>query len=291
MAAHAKALEHAHQRNVVHHDVKPGNVLIANGSQDDEHVLLGDFGVARAVGNADDPGRPDDDDSTLAATLAYAAPEVITGDSIDGRADIYSLGCTLFRMLTGKRPFGAPLALAHLHHTPPRISDHLPGANRQLDVVMARALAKSPEDRFRSAREFAAAAAAASTSLTERSMPSTPRGAAVPIATRLPLDRLRSNASERTCFQPIPSPRAAPSVLRRPLVILWSIFAAVALIAAVVWARLLWPSSSAPEASVPATSTTATTSAAPAPAALGRARTDLGHVTKAGTQPNATEGP
>jgi serine/threonine-protein kinase len=160
---------------------------------------------------------------------------------------------------------------------------------------MARALAKSPEDRFRSAREFAAAAAAVSTSLTERSMPSTPRGAAVPIATRLPVDRLRSNASERSAGfrEPIRIIPALPprSVLRRPLVILWSIFAAVALIAAVVWARLLWPSSSAPEASVPATSTTATTSAAPAPAALGRARTDLSHVTKAGTQPNATEGP
>jgi serine/threonine protein kinase len=88
----------------VHHDVKPGNVLIANGSQDDEHVLLSDFGVARAVGNADDPGRPDDDDSTL----AYAAPEVITGDSIDGRADTYSLGCTLFRMLTGSGRSLAP---------------------------------------------------------------------------------------------------------------------------------------------------------------------------------------
>ena len=116
-------------------------------------------------------------------------------------------------------------------------------------------------------------------------MPSTPRGAAVPLATRLPLDRLRSNASERSAgfrepirITPAPPPR---SVLRRPLVILWSIFAAVALIAAVVWARLLWPSSSAPEASVPATSTTATTSSAPAPAALGRARSDHSHVTKA----------
>lgn len=97
----------------MHHDVKPGNVLIANGSQDDEHVLVSDFGVARAVGNADDPGRPDDDDSTLAATLAYAAPEVITGDSIDGRADIYSLGCTLFRMLTGKRPWRSRTCTTH----------------------------------------------------------------------------------------------------------------------------------------------------------------------------------
>ncbi|MGB3482161.1 MAG: serine/threonine-protein kinase, partial [Mycobacterium sp.] len=149
----AKALDYAHQRNVVHHDVKPGNVLLAHGSPDDEQVLLSDFGVARAAGGPDDGS----DDSTLAVTLAYAAPEVITGDAIDGRADIYSLACTLFRLLTGKQPFynaegTTALALAHLHQPPPRISDHLPEATRQMDVVMARALAKNPADRFNSAR-------------------------------------------------------------------------------------------------------------------------------------------
>lgn len=109
--------------------------------------------MARAAGGPDDPG----DDSTLAVTLAYAAPEMITGDTVDGRADIYSLACTLFRLLTGKQPFHSAegttaLALAHLHQTPPQISDHLPEATRQLDVVMARALAKNPAERFDSAR-------------------------------------------------------------------------------------------------------------------------------------------
>lgn len=264
----AKALDYAHQRNVVHHDVKPGNMLLSNGSHDDEHVLLSDFGVARAVGNPDHPGWPGEDASTLAATLAYAAPEVITGGLIDGRADIYSLGCTLFRMLTGKQPFYAAegptaVALAHLHQRPPRISDHLPGATRQLDVVMARALAKNPKDRFHSAREFAAAAAAATTSLAERSMSSTPRGAAPPPVTRVLFDRLRPNASEcsggfREAIRITPEPPPRP-VLRRPIVILWAVFAVVALIAAVLWAKLLWPSQSTQEAISPATSTTAST--------------------------------
>ena len=94
----AKALDYAHQRNVVHHDVKPANFLLSDEVGDDEKVLLGDFGVARAL---DDVGISMD--GSLTATLAYAAPEVITGGAIDGRADLYSLGCTLFRMLTGKR--------------------------------------------------------------------------------------------------------------------------------------------------------------------------------------------
>lgn len=277
----AKALDYAHQRNVVHHDVKPGNVLLANGAHDDEHVLLSDFGVARAAGSSEEPGGPDDD-STLAVTLAYAAPEVIAGDQIDGRADIYSLGCTLFRMLTGNQPFydakgTTEVAFAHLHQPPPRISDHLPAATRQLDVVIARALAKRPEERFGSAPEFAAAAAAAATSLTERSTsPAPPRRGARSHHADLPhLDTLRPNASDRhrdygepIRITPIPPRR---SVVRRPIVILWAAFAVLAMIAAVLWAKLLWPSSNAPEVTPPATATSTTASAAsPARAALAR---------------------
>ena len=157
----AKALDYAHQRNVVHHDVKPANFLLSDEVGDDEKVLLGDFGVARAL---DDVGISMD--GSLTATLAYAAPEVIAGGAIDGRADLYSLGCTLFRMLTGKRPFfkaegTAAMLSAHLHENPPLISQHLPWAPPQLDWVMAKALAKDPAQRFQSAREFAHAAAAA----------------------------------------------------------------------------------------------------------------------------------
>ena len=115
----AKALDFAHQRNVVHHDVKPANFLLSNEAGEDEKVLLGDFGTARAL---DDVGMSMT--GSLTATLAYAAPEVIAGGPIDGRADLYSLGCTLFRMLTGKKPFFqadgmAAEMMAHLHDDPP----------------------------------------------------------------------------------------------------------------------------------------------------------------------------
>jgi serine/threonine-protein kinase len=275
----AKALDYAHQRNVVHHDVKPGNVLLASGSHADEHVLLTDFGVARAAGSSHEPGRPDSD-STVAVTLAYAAPEVIAGDAIDGRADIYSLGCTLFRMLTGKQPFytaegTTAVARAHLYRTPPRVSDHLPGATRQLDVVVARALAKNPEDRFGSAGEFAAAAAASAASLTgERSDPSSSRGGQARHGTTLSLDPLHRNVAE--CVRSVSEQiRSAQGQLRhvreRPVVVIWAVFAVVATISVILWAKLLWPPSSEPEGTSAATSpATATSSATAGPAALVR---------------------
>jgi len=245
----ANALDYAHRLNVVHHDVKPGNVLLADASPDGEQVLLSDFGVARAAGGPDNAS----DDSTLAVTLAYAAPEVITGGAVDGRADIYSLACTLFRLLTGKPPYYTAhgvteLALAHVRQAPPRITDHLPEATHQTDAVFAKALSKNPADRYASARAFAAAAAA---SLNQQ------HG-------RAPAeDILRHNRAERRhppryqyapAIQPQPNgselgrsfqkpkgvtpPPRNPRV-QRPLVILWSIFAIVFVAAAVLWMMVI----------------------------------------------------
>lgn len=96
-----KALDYAHSRRVLHRDVKPGNFLVSRpGAGDQERVLLADFGIARAL----------DDATTLTATgslvftAAYASPEAIEGRAVDHRADIYSLGCSLFRLLTGRTP-------------------------------------------------------------------------------------------------------------------------------------------------------------------------------------------
>lgn len=242
----AHALDYAHQHHVVHHDVKPGNVLLANDSHGDEHVFLSDFGVARALRNSDRDGLPEDD-STLAATLAYAAPEVITGAPLDGRADIYSLGCTLFRMLTGRAPFfraegTVAVAQAHLHQRPPRISDYLPGATRQLDVVMARALAKNPSDRFGSAREFTRAAAEAWPAVENHPARSMRRGPAPRPTIAPPADHVPRTAFERQVVprdpgHPAPAP-TAPSE-RRTLVLLWAVAGVLAVIALVLWVVLL----------------------------------------------------
>lgn len=156
----AKALDYAHRLNIVHNDVKPSNILLSSDvdGEDDEHILLSDFGISRAMGHADAPGV-----APLTLSLAYAAPEAIASSVITGSADIYSLGCTLFRLLTNKHVFSqadgtSALVEAHLRQPPPRISDFLSGSSPQLDSVIAKVLAKDPDQRFHSAREFAAAA-------------------------------------------------------------------------------------------------------------------------------------
>ncbi|BDB45787.1 serine/threonine-protein kinase [Mycobacterium kiyosense] len=155
----AKALDHAHGQGVVHRDVKPANFLLSGPTGPDERVLLGDFGIARALGDAGLTVT-----GSVVATLSYAAPELLSGQPFDGRADLYSLGCALFRLLTGKAPFcwaqGLPaLVGAHLQAPPPRVTEWAPGLPPRLDAVIATAMAKDPAQRFASARELAAAAA------------------------------------------------------------------------------------------------------------------------------------
>jgi eukaryotic-like serine/threonine-protein kinase len=157
----AKALDYAGQRGVVHRDVKPANFLLSGPLGADERVLLADFGIARALG---DVGLTVT--GSVMATLSYAAPEVLSGLAFDGRADLYSLGCSLFRLLTGKAPFFgaggmAAVVAAHLQAPPPRVSQWAPGLSARMDAVIATAMAKDPAHRFCSARELAAAAAQA----------------------------------------------------------------------------------------------------------------------------------
>ncbi|AIH39011.1 serine/threonine protein kinase, partial [Mycobacterium tuberculosis] len=103
----AKALDYAHQQGVIHRDIKPANFLLSRAAGGDERVLLSDFGIARALG---DTGLTST--GSVLATLAYAAPEVLAGQGFDGRADLYSLGCALFRLLTGEAPFAAAAGAA-----------------------------------------------------------------------------------------------------------------------------------------------------------------------------------
>ncbi|HET9286982.1 MAG TPA: protein kinase [Gaiella sp.] len=140
----AEALDAAHRKGLVHRDVKPSNVLLdQEGGR--EHVYLADFGLTQSVS---DTGPTD---GQLMGTVDYVAPEQIRGDRVDGRADVYALGCLLFETLTGTLPFsgGSDVAVvyAHLEEDPPRASERHTGLPQALDPVLARAIAKQPGDR------------------------------------------------------------------------------------------------------------------------------------------------
>jgi hypothetical protein len=153
----ASGLGAAHQRGLVHRDVKPGNILVAR-SADGDHTYLSDFGLSKQR----DSSTSLTGSSSLLGTVDYMAPEQLRGDDVDGRADIYALGCTFYQCLAGTTPFpGNEVAvlLAHLERPPPTLPRDL-GLDR-LDGAIARALAKNPNDRQQTAGEFAAEVSAA----------------------------------------------------------------------------------------------------------------------------------
>ena len=151
----ASALAAAHRRGLIHRDVKPANVLIARGDDEqEEHVYLTDFGIAR---------RADTDSVTrtgvLVGTLDYTAPERIEGAKGSPASDIYAFGCMLFETLTGHIPFERPTELAkmhaHINDPAPSPAAEAPGVPNQLAAIVTRAMAKRPEDRYSSAGELA----------------------------------------------------------------------------------------------------------------------------------------
>ena len=157
----AAALDAAHARGLVHRDIKPGNILI-EGEGVNERVYLTDFGLARMVEASTGVTAT----GAFVGTLDYVAPEQIRGERVDARADVYALGCVLFELLTGHPPFAArddkvAKMYAHLQEEPPRVRLRRPELPGELDLVVARALAKEPEDRFPSAGDFARAVSAA----------------------------------------------------------------------------------------------------------------------------------
>jgi serine/threonine-protein kinase len=156
ISAVASALDHAHERGLYHRDVKPANILIANPGSPDERAMLADFGIARHAG---DVGGLTGTNMTV-GTVAYAAPEQLRGDHIDGRADQYALAATAYQLLTGTPPFThtnpAVVISAHLTADPPAIGAVRPELSN-LGPVFGRALAKSPDKRFDRCVDFARA--------------------------------------------------------------------------------------------------------------------------------------
>jgi serine/threonine protein kinase len=152
----AEALDAAHEKGLVHRDVKPSNVLIAVAAGR-EHCYLGDFGLTKRTGSLSGVSVAGE----IVGTLEYVAPEQITGEPLDERSDVYSLGCVLYECLTGQAPFpratDVALLWAHVHEEPTPPSKARPELPKELDTVLTRALAKEPGRRYRSAGELIAA--------------------------------------------------------------------------------------------------------------------------------------
>ncbi len=165
LAAHlisqvASALDAAHAQGLVHRDVKPANILIA-GRDGDHHAFLTDFGIAKRVAS----GTMATATGTMLGTVDYMAPEQALGERVDALADIYALGATLFKALTGRVPFPGEGDLARIvakiDGQPPLATQAAPGIPPAFDAVIARAMARDPRDRYATAGELGRTARAA----------------------------------------------------------------------------------------------------------------------------------
>jgi eukaryotic-like serine/threonine-protein kinase len=168
----ADGLDYAHRQNVVHRDIKPENILLEEG-----HAVIADFGVARAISEAAETQLTEA--GLLVGTPAYMSPEQALGEAVDGRSDIYGLGCVLFELLSGAPPFTghAPLVtlVQRVSDPAPRLSDRGISVPPALEDALGRALAQQPKDRLQTAAEFGRLL---STSIDEISIPAvvTPTG-------------------------------------------------------------------------------------------------------------------
>lgn len=150
----ARALEHASSSGIVHRDIKPGNIMI---TKQEGMVKLCDFGLAKELGfgaSATSPG-------AVAGTPYYISPEQIKNEPVDARTDIYSLGATMYHIVTGSVPFSgrsAPIVMAkHLHESPIPPRRLNPKISRELEAVILKCMSKNPKDRFQTPGELLAA--------------------------------------------------------------------------------------------------------------------------------------
>lgn len=226
ITAVGSALDYAHNRGLLHRDVKPANILLSDPEGQERRVYLADFGIARRM---DDAAGLTATNMTL-GTVAYAAPEQLKGEHVDGRADQYALACTAFHLLTGRPPYGnsnpAVVITQHVSAPPPSIGPGRPEL-AGLDPVFATAMAKEPSGRFGSCREF-------TDQLSQYLSSGASAVAAVPYPDTQP-------ALDGTSRAPVPPPGAPPQGKRNrrpiligalvsvPLLVAGGVFAVVAL--------------------------------------------------------------
>ncbi len=151
----AAALQYAHEHKIVHRDIKPGNMLF----HADGRLVLVDFGIAHIIHDEHEPVELTLTSSEhFLGSVEYMAPEMVKGRPVDHRTDIYELGIVLFQMLAGRVPFQgtAPLMIAvqHLEEPPPHLPQLNPAISPAIDAVVHKAIAKKPDERYQSAREF-----------------------------------------------------------------------------------------------------------------------------------------
>ncbi len=218
-------LDAIHAAGLIHRDVKPANVLLS-GDAGSEHAYITDFGVARNVATQSgltQTGR-------FVGTLDYVAPEQISGEPIDARADVYALGCLFFKLLTGEVPFPregeAARLYAHLNDPPPAPSLYVPSVSMALDDVVVRAMSKSPDDRYPSAGDLGRAAQAAlsgtTVSIPERT-----------VATGEAATREREAPTAKLAEEPEPPSRSNRRLIAGGLLALIAVGAAVSLLASI----------------------------------------------------------
>lgn len=274
VTAVAGALDHAHQRGLLHRDVKPANILITEPEDGERRVLLADFGIARELTEISGLTAT----NMTVGTVSYAAPEQLMGEDIDGRADQYALAATAFHLLAGTPPYqhSNPVAVIsqHLNAALPKLADRQP-QSAHLDPVLAQALAKDPAARFGRCREFATALSEsahvnpASDRLTEAAI--TTAAPAAGIRTQHAVPAPKAPSTEQAPSVDALSPDAASSSRRSRLGWVALVAALCAIVATVAWfsAMKYRDQSAEPSASstaAPSTSTGPTTpTTAPAP--------------------------
>ena len=225
----AAALQFCHDSDVVHRDVKPGNVLIRIEPDGVWHMLLADFGVARGLENTSQR-------TQVTGTFAYMAPEQFSGQ-FSPKSDQYALAVMAFQLLAGRLPFEGDLASltrAHMYDPPPSLHAANPAVPQAVDAVIARALAKRPEDRYPSVAEFAAAVKLAAEQR-EPEDQSTQVATPVPVPPP-PLVAPASPIAQAGPSQPTAAARARTAPARgrvRPVRVLVTALVAVALLAGV----------------------------------------------------------
>lgn len=152
------ALENAHQSGIIHRDIKPGNIMLLKDAEGHDLVKVVDFGIAKVL-SGEELQQHLTQTGEMLGTPQYMSPEQCLGNSLDKRSDIYSLGCVVYELLSGKPPHRGDNVLQTLHKHVSETAAAIAGVSPQLNRVVLKAMAKEPQDRFQSASEFSAALA------------------------------------------------------------------------------------------------------------------------------------